>query len=185
MIIKNLAARCRKRKHIVIFEDRARRIQWLSDGTAAYPAFGIPWITEDQAMVMMDIPEKDRTKGMANNFGDINDRFNVEDGASDNEATAINLPMFWNGKLIYPTVTSQGIAFYDADTLNPIKDCEKPKLYERYTNEGNLYFVAKDGMMVEAVILPLNIKAKELLERMEQITDLLKAQAANEEGEET
>ena len=182
MILKNLAAKCRKRKHITIFEDKARDIQWAGDGKAIYPLFGIPWMTEEQALSMFDIPEKDRIKVMASNYGEVSDFFEVQDGAADNEAVAINLPMYFGGKLIYPVTTSQGIDFYDADAFSPIKDSDSPKLYERYTNKGTLYFVAKSGMMVEAVIMPESIDSKTLLERMTQITEMLRAQA--EESEE-
>lgn len=185
MIIKNLAARCRRRSAINIFSDKKRDIQWIGDGSGIYPMYGIPWMSEEQAMSMLDIPEKKRTGSLATSFGDIESFWDVSDGAADNEAVAINLPMFFGGKLIYPVTTSQGIAFYDADTFSPIKDCESPKLYERYDKRNELYFVAKSGMMVEAVIRPEKVKLKALLERMNQITTLLAAQAAVEEEEET
>ena len=181
MIIKNLAARCRKRKRIDIFSDKARDIQWIGDGSAYYPMYGIPWVDKEQVLFLFDVPEKNRTETIVIEKGNIQKALDVSDGAADNEAVAINLPMFFGGKMIYPAITSQGIAFYDADAFNPIKDTEDAKLYERYTDKGELYFVAKAGMMVEAVILPLNIKAKELLERMTQITDMLKAQAEQED----
>ena len=181
MIIKNLAASCRKRMLIDIFTDTKQDIQWIGYGSALYPMHGIPWISTDQALVMFDVPEKKRDKTIVVDHGNIRDFFDVSDGAADNEAVAINLPMFFSGKMIYPTITSQGIAFYDADAFNPVKDIEDLRLYERYTKKGELYFVAKAGMMVEAVILPLNIKAKELLERMTQITDMLKAQVEQED----
>ncbi len=52
---------------------------------------------------------------------------------------------------------------------------------KRYTEKGELYFVAKRGMMVEAVIMPSVPDRKELLEQLGRITAQLAAQVDTED----
>lgn len=185
MIIKNLAAMCRRTKHIVIFEDEPNDIQWIGTLRGIYPAYGVPRMETEQVKFLFDIPEEKRDECIAHNMGPIREVYDVSDGASDNEAVSMSLPMLFGGKMIFPLQTSAGVAFIDEDYLKPIENRAETKLYERYTEKGALYIVVKNGMMVEGVIIPEQIKAKALLERMEKITTLLAAQAAVEEEEET
>ena len=82
-----------------------------------------------------------------------------------------------------PIMTSQGIAFFNAEYLKPVSDCEDLSLYERYTKSGELYLVAKSGMMVEAVVLPENMsgdRGKNLLEHLQKITEMMAVQMEEE-----
>lgn len=183
MIIKNLARNCRKQLAVKMFDDSRNGIQWLGDRGGIYPAYGIPRMDKNQVLFVFDVPEEKRDKCLVAEYDDISDYFDISDGASDNEAVGFGLPMFFGGKLIYPVSTSGGVAFYEASAFEPIRDCKDAKLYERYTEAGDLYFVAKDGMMVEAVISPVPVDKKELLKRMAAITAQLKADAETEEEE--
>ena len=81
-------------------------------------------------------------------------------------------------------MTSQGIAFFNAEYLKPVSDCGDLSLYERYTKSGDLYLVAKSGMMVEAVVIPEDMsgdRGKNLLEHLRQITEMMAAQLGEEE----
>lgn len=184
MIIMNLAAMCRKTKYIAMFEDELNGIQWIGTLRGVYPAYGVPRMDTEQIKFLFDIPEEKKAECYSNNVGEIRNVWDVSDGASDNEAISMKLPMFYGGKMLTPLQTSTGVAFIDEDYLRPIENRAETKLYERYTESGKLYIVLKNGMMVEGLILPEEIKAKPLLERMNQITTLLAAQAAVEEEEE-
>ena len=183
MILKNLAAMCRKRLFIEMFHD-VNNMQWIGEGHAIYPMIGIPEVNKEQIMFLFDIPEKNRAKCMVVDLGyNIEEFYDVSDGAADNEVQIMPPAMMTGGNLLTPIMTSQGIAFFNAEYLKPVSDCGDLSLYERYTKSGELYFVAKSGMMVEAVIRPEEVKLKELLEQMTKITTLLEAQAGQEEEE--
>lgn len=162
MIIKNLAAMCRKKKRIWLFEDEAHDVQWAGDGGAIYPLFGIPHLNEEQILILFDVPE-DKRKGFAVHTENIMpDGLDTEDSAADQEARPYPISLGTSWGVYYPVQTSTGIAFYDAEYFKPIADKPRAKLYERYTRSGRLYFVAKDGMLVEAVIMPAALKEEEL-----------------------
>ena len=61
MKIKSLAAICKRRKNIVLFHDGSDQ-QYISDGNAVYPVFGLPELNTDYVLTIFDVPEKDRDK---------------------------------------------------------------------------------------------------------------------------
>lgn len=183
MILKNLAAMCRKRLFIEMFRDR-NDMQWIGEKHAIYPMVGIPKVNKEQVLFLFDVPEKKRAECFTVDQGNIEDFYDVSDGAADNEVQIMPPAMMTGGNLLTPIMTSQGIAFFNAEYLKPVSDCEDLSLYERYTKSGDLYLVAKSGMMVEAVVLPENMsgdRGKNLLEHLQQITEMMAAQLGEEE----
>lgn len=175
MIIKNLAALCRKRKVIYVHEDQERDIQWVGDGRCMYPLFGIPHMTEEQIKVLFDIPEDKRgevrtyTHDFERNMG-----YSFEDGAADNPVVRYGITFGGANGAFTPVSTSDGIAFYEEDVFRPLNN-PNAILYERYRKDGTLYFVMKAGMMVEALIFPAIIKEAELLDVITDIQQELQA----------
>jgi len=181
MILKNLAAMCRKRQVIIMYYDRSD-MQWISEGHAIYPMVGIPEVDKEQVMFLFDIPEKKRAECLVSDYGAIEDCFDVSDGAADNEVKLMQPAMMIGGNLLTPIETSQGIAFFNSEYLKPVSDREDLNLYERYTRNGQLYLVAKSGMIVQTVIMPekLDNHGKTLMERLTAIIDMLGEQTEEE-----
>ena len=173
MIIKNLAAMCRKKKRVYVFEDEARDIQWVGDGSAIYPMYGIPHMEDEQMLILFDVPEDKRKTYAVFHHEEMLPGYSVEDGAADNLVENYPISIGEASGVWYPVSTSSGIAFYAAEVFKPIMDKPQAKLYERYTRKGDLYFVAKDGMLVEALIFPAQIKEEELAATLGQICDQL------------
>ena len=58
MKIKSVTSICKSNKTIILSENNS--YQWISDGGAVYPMFGLPKMTKDQVLTMFDIPEDKR-----------------------------------------------------------------------------------------------------------------------------
>jgi hypothetical protein len=52
------------------------------------------------------------------------------------------------------------------------------ELFERRTEDGGVYFVAKTGLLVAGVIMPLNIVEERLVEDMETLAERCRAALA-------
>lgn len=156
MVIKEIAKLCKERKNIQLFADRRNRVQWISDGIAAYPLYGMPWLDEDTVLTVMDIEEKDREKYRVKAEEEIPDEIHTED-TDDTEKILPppGLSIQYKGQLWQPAITSMGLYFFNPKYLRPLKDLEEPpEIYEREAESGTPYLVAKAGLMVVAVILP-------------------------------
>lgn len=64
MKIKSIAAICKKKKNIAIFErysdDGDTLTQYIGDGSAVYPVVGLPQLDKESLLTIFDVPEKDR-----------------------------------------------------------------------------------------------------------------------------
>lgn len=54
MKIKSVAALCKKRKNVTLFQGSA---QWVGDGSCMYPLYALPEMELSNIMAMFDIPE--------------------------------------------------------------------------------------------------------------------------------
>ena len=52
MKIKSIAAICKKRHTIALYDERDGRTQWIGDGMAIYPLYGMPELDEETGEVL-------------------------------------------------------------------------------------------------------------------------------------
>ncbi len=65
--------------------------------------------------------------------------------------------MRYDGRDLLPLETSAGISFIQEKYLAPLDSLEYMQLFERRSTDGGLYIVAKVGMIIQAVIMPMNL----------------------------
>ena len=86
MILKNLAALCRKNKRILLYYDERHNVQWAGYGGGFYPMHGIPCVTEEQAKILFDVPE-DKRRAVDSAEASFLDGYDLDDSAADNRVT--------------------------------------------------------------------------------------------------
>lgn len=164
MKIKSIAGLMKARKQIVLLNDE-HGCQWISDGRACYPLYGMPELDKENILTVMDIPEKDREKYTVRhentpikfNFGDSDD--------TERELLPQLLTIGYGGSVYIPARTSLGLQFIDPDYLKPLSD--KPfELYERESINGEIYIAIKSGFVLQAVIIPAEVNREDIAERL-------------------
>lgn len=173
MKIKNIAAICKKNKTIVLFEKHSESgdtvIQYIGDGGAAYPVTGLPPLDTESVLTIFDVPEKDRDKYIARTMG-IPEGINFEDTDADEkpiEGEALSI--VYSGKVLKPLQTRRGLVFIESRYLSPVLDVLE--LYERITTGGTPYIVAKAGLLLQAVIMPLDVINQQFVESLQRLTE--------------
>ena len=164
MKIKKLARLCAARKNIWAYD--GGRAQFVGDGCAVYPVYGLPELDEESLMVIFDVPE-DKRKDYIFRRNPVPEGMNFED-VDDAENVVDRLPLEIGGSVMLKT--SRGLAMIDAKYLEPIADEEQVELYERASRDGGQYIVAKSGFGLLAVIQPMTVTeefARQLLELAE------------------
>lgn len=176
MKLKKVAALCSQTGMFYLFDqidENAEVIcQWLGDGYAAYPMDGLPYMDTDNICAMFDIPEKKQEK-LIFRREQAPDTINW----SDNDPTEYQLDdpklcVRYEGRDMLPLRTSAGITFIREKYLAPLDNLEYMHLYERKYRGGGIYIVAKIGMIIQAIIAPMDVVNKEFVSRMEELTDL-------------
>ena len=172
MKIKSLAAICKRRKNIVLFHDGSDQ-QYISDGNAVYPVFGLPELNTDYILTIFDVPEKDRDKYITRETT-LPDGINLsDDDYSERAVISIPISIAYGGTPLRPLKTTGGIVYIDSRYLSPLADMlDVLELYERRTTAGELYIAAKAGFLLQAVILPHNVIEESFVDRLSELAAL-------------
>ena len=162
---------CKKRKCLRLYTTDEH--QWIATNDAIYPLLCGSAITQDALRVSYSIPE---------------DVIIVEDGFppavfSYEDAEEGEQPATYERIQVSPIGaalclrTQEGVSFVDTKCLKPLEAGKNGEhiLYERLDANGNVYIVAKQGMMLEAVILPRRgVITREWLDELDELIGRLR-----------
>ena len=174
MIIKHVISLCKRDRRMMLYDDHsgASAVQWLGATGAVYPLQHMPQLDENNILAVFDITSKQADKIIflraalpeTVDFRDLVECENVLETA--------DIEIGFGGTLLLPLHTSQGIRFIDKAYLRPLADCDADMLmfYERTTTDGELYIAVKVGMILAAVITPLDVVNEKFVERLRVIT---------------
>ena len=174
MKLKKVAAICAKQGAFYLFdelEEGGELIrQWLGDGRSAYPMVGLPVMDLENICAMFDITEKKREK-LVMRRADVPDSMNWEDTAPlERQLDDPKLCVRYDGRDLLPLETTAGVTFIQEKYLLPLDGLEYMRLYERQSTSGGLYIVAKIGMILQAVIMPMDLPDKDFMEALNGLT---------------
>lgn len=176
MVFKEISKLCQRRRTAVIYDDYCRRTQWISDERTFYPTFGLPRLDTKTLPYVLDIPEGKQVKMLFDRNVELPDQLNFSD-YDDTEQVLLRAgaTVGFRNEVFLPVRTSLGLMFIDPEQLKPLKDIEAEiELYERVAKNGEPYIVAKRGLELKAVILPI-YQGEPLLEELETLTKELSA----------
>ena len=143
---------CKKEKRMVLYS--GGRMQWVGVGGAAYPLLKVPHLDANTVRAIYSLPDDmtvEEKEGLPPSFSFAN-----EDRSEH--------PVFMEKIQLNPLAdrllalrTSEGVCFIKEQYLKPLEEGKNGSadLYERRSTSGQIYIVAKQGMMLEAVILPM------------------------------
>lgn len=174
MKIKSIAALCKKNKHIVLFEKLdhdGELIQYIGDGVAVYPLADMPPLDKESALTIFDVPEKQRADWLVETVASA-PREIIFDDFVDGERPVEpeNIGVAIRGKVLVPIITSRGLVLIDNRYLAPISDARDVlELYERFTTSGTPYIVAKAGLLLQAVIAPVDVISSDFTSQLQKL----------------
>lgn len=159
MKIKKAFDICKKSKIISTFKNNDD--QWLSDGKAAYPLNGLPELTEECICRLYDIKDtqREKIKFFINRNKPVDINFEDMDG-SESDTEAMNIGVVIDGiGVCLPIMTEEGLMFIERRYLEPLFDVQQNDIFIklRRSKEGINYLAVKVGLLLFAVILPVEI----------------------------
>lgn len=174
MKIKKIGAICNAdgRYYLMDQKDDAGEImyQWLGDGKSAYPLVGLPIMDVENICAMFDITEKKRDK-LLMRMMDAAEAMNWDDtDPTERELKDPKLCVRYDGRDLLPLETSAGITFIQEKYLAPLDSLEYMRLYERRSTDGGLYIVAKVGLIIKAIIMPMDLPDEAFMDLLDKLT---------------
>ena len=173
MIIKHVISLCKRDCRMTLYDDFSGKdaVQWLGTLGAIYPLQHMLQLDGNNVFTVFDITSKqaDKIVFQRQELPKIVDFQDVVECENALETTDIEIG--FGGTLLLPLHTSQGIRFIDKEYLRPLADCDADMLmfYERTTTEGDLYIATKVGMILAAVISPLDVINENFTEKLRGI----------------
>lgn len=181
MKIKRVESILKARKTIITYhtEDKC---QWIGDGSAFYPIYNMPTLTEENIFVMFDVAESKRDKFF---FAEreLPDNLSFEDADAtevmlDRAEYAIN----YGGRNLEPLKTSQGVAFINKRYLSPFEKTDNGyELYERTAKSGDIYFAVKSGFLLLGIVAPYDLVSENFIMKLKELLVMSQIVWANKE----
>ena len=173
MKIKKLARLCSARKRIQLFDGET--VQYIGDGSAVYPVWGMPELDKESLMVVFDIPEK-KQKDFFISREPAPESINLKD-LDETEQLVERLGFEMDGMVLLRT--GKGLAMIAGKYLAPIEDEENLELYERTGKDGAQYIAAKAGFDLLALISEVQVTA-EFVDKLADLLELAAVRASRE-----
>lgn len=179
MKLKKVAALCCQSGAIRLFDqvDGTGEVvcQWLGDGYAVYPMVGLPYMDTDNICAMFDISEKKQEK-MTFRHAPAPESINWDDAdQAERQLDDPKLCVRYECREMLPLRTSEGIIFIQEKYLAPLDNLDYMHLYERRSKGGGVYIVAKVGMMIQAVIMPMDVVNEDFVDKLDELTAMCRA----------
>lgn len=179
MKLKTALSIIRKERVINLFST-PEGAQWISSGGVAYPLYGLPEMDTDSLAVLLDIPEKEKSKyhfvvGVSPSDISFEDYIDSECKLPMEGLVSIG----YGGSTLYPARTSEGLCFFDPAYLKPIT--ENYEIFERKRQNG-IYLAVKTGFLLAAIIMPKEVAEEDLADRLKSIWRGLKESMAKKEA---
>ncbi len=145
--------------------------QWLGDASALYPLEGLPYMELDSICAMYDLTEKKKEKCVLRHTDAPGDMNLGDTDLRERRLDKPRMSIWYSGRELVPLETSAGVVFIQEKYLASLGDEGYLELFERRTTGGSVYIVAKIGLLVQGVIMPVDAVTGDFVERLESLTD--------------
>lgn len=174
MKFSKVAALAKRKKTAILMTDEDG-MQWLSTGEAAYKLENMPILDEDTVLTVMNVSDDAREKWHTAIKEDEKGLFrDYVEGEEEITAEDAGISIIYNGNLLTPIYTMDGMIWIDTELLAPTekKDMDYRSFFVRNLG-GHRAIAVKEGMILTAVIMEfdtwrssgLSDDLKNLLER--------------------
>ncbi len=183
MKIKKIIDIFKQTGRVILYE--GQDCQWLGNGAAVYPLYGLPRFDNSTLCETYDITDKQAEKIVFTHADALPSGFEFTDTADSEVLMEEHVFTFiYGGRKVRGYPTSQGIAFLDMKYLTPFVDVDisNINLYERYNSAGCLYFAVKVGLLLQGVVMPIDIIDEGLMRELEKLYKLCKIEYFNKKS---
>lgn len=158
MKLSKVAKLCKDRMSIMIVDkstDEGALTQWVGTPEAMYPLFNMPEIDEKTIFVIFDVDDKKKTDYSVHRIFDVDCPLCLEEqDTTERPIEPSHYQIVAESHVYLIFETSKGIRFVNRAYLAPMMSkLDQLMFFERRTKTGQLYIVAKLGMLLAGVIV--------------------------------
>lgn len=170
MKLNRLWSLLKQRKAITIMQGEAA--QWIGDGFACYPVYNLPQLTERVMQTLLDI--NDDTWDKFAFYGEDTVSFaEVDFDEKQIDLSPLTIELHYHGMNLMPLIGGGRIFFIHTKYLKPFDDMLL--LSYAYRKEGGGIIAVNEGLLLSAVIAPVNMSGDKVFEEtLYKLYDLAK-----------
>lgn len=171
MKIKSIGTICLRTGWLDVYNTDKR--QCLCNGAALYVIpESVPRMTADKWTLLFSPGAGQMKKLMMRDMDAKNLGVSLAD-YEEGEVIAGRAPLMVedHGLRMLGLISENGIGYINADLLAPLADEEEYEFYERRDKDGDTYYIARNGMYLLAVIMPLKVRSS-FCGNLEQLYEL-------------
>jgi len=185
MILKEIGKLCRAKNmiHMVRSDDKACE-QWIGDGSSLYFVGGLRIGSVGDLMCIFDYKEKLKDNMQLHEAKDSSTLNLYDEDMREMPAALSTVTVTMQGLELVPAFAGGTMILVNARHLRPLRDAENPAYFIRNSPIGQ-YLAVKDGLFLEAVILPTIPADDGLYNEIQKIARYMELTADRETEEET
>lgn len=143
-------------RHVLIINGKE---QWVAAKGAIYPLHGFPRMNEDAVFAWLDVPANKRSGYYFEEVERNVTAYDYSDQTDDERVIERDVITVTTAEGTYvPLRVTDGVIYVNEKYLKPYKG--DAALYERRTENGAIYIVVKEGLILKGIILPVKMREK-------------------------
>ena len=161
MKLGKVARLCKAQQNITIVNmprGDGKAMQWIGTPDALYPFYNLPIMNEQTAYVLFDVDEKKKDDIRYIELQADQSPMNLEE--YDNTESQIephSINIIYGSSVYIPFDTTKGIRLINRAFIAPMQSkLDLLTFCERQTADGNIYIVARLGLLIAGVIAPFS-----------------------------
>lgn len=172
---------CKKENRLLLYNQEKLTetpTQWISNGAAIFALYDMPEMYIEAICRMYDIPNSKYDNMYTSHFQTLPEAFDFSDMLKDEiPVDRIEIEVIRSGLQLVGLKTSTGIEFVDRRYLAVFDD--EIELYERRLASGQIYFAVKKGMLLQAIIMPVQVLNENFVKELKELAVLCKTAYEN------
>lgn len=169
MKIQKIISICKKKKALILFDDKQRNIQWISDGHCIFPLNDMAEFNMQTLCKAYDITETQQSKMLLRDHEQLPEIFDYSDSNNfETEVFKHSIMLLKDGTSVIALITDEGAVFINSIYLTPLSDYvgDDLKFFQRTAANGTTYFAVKNGLLLVGIITPVEVINKNFIEEL-------------------
>lgn len=165
MKLKTVLQLLKAKRRIILFESDDG--QWIGDGSAAFPLYGLPPMKTDNLCSLLDVSEKQFAQI------DVSSEkmpFSTEDNVIDEiMLTRCEMTIGYRGRDLIPLTSGTKIYFIQSGYIKPFGNNDDISFELRRSKNGGKCIAVKEGFFLRGIIAPYDVVTDEFISALNKI----------------
>ncbi len=165
MKLKTVLQLLKAKRRIILYD--SNDCQWIGDGSAAFPLYGLPPMKTDNLRSLLDVSEKQFAQI---NVSSENMPFSTEDNVIDETMlTRCETTIGYRGYELIPLTSGTKIYYIQSGYIKPFGNNDDISFDLRIMKNGGECIAVKEGFFLRGVVAPDDVVTDEFISALNKI----------------